>query len=203
MRQEFLTLLARVLVQDRHVAIVGPHGTGKSTLLSNLQPYLEKKFRCIEWLRLANDPSATRCAVRDYLHRLRGLMPLRKSCLVIDGYEQLSWLQRLRLKRLATSKRCGVVITSHADQSGFVTIHRTAWNDQVAERLTAEKLSDLPTTLRTQLFASYLIKVNDLRNHQLNLRELWFMMYDDVERLRKNPRSLSTANAPNCDVCSP
>ncbi len=202
LRDQCFTAMTQAIERFRRIAIIGPHGTGKSTLLNHLQPVLASRFRFIEWLKLSNDPATTRRAVRDFLQRMLDAEPSSSPCIIIDGFEQLNWLERTRLNRLAKRIGLNVVITSHIDQRGFVTVHRTAWNHEISQHLTAEKLSGLPGDIQSMLFASYQSKVNKLQTGSLNLRELWFIMYDEVERLRKVPDSHLPQNASYRDVCS-
>ncbi len=202
LREQCFSAIAQAFERSQRIAIIGPHGTGKSTLLHDLHPELASRFRSIDWLRLTNEPAFTRRLFREFLQSLLRTNASSSRCLVIDGYEQLNWFERMRLKRLASVSRHGVIITSHRDQRGFVTAHRTAWNHEISRRLTAEKLNGLPSNMQSKLLASYLDKVNDQRTGSLNLRELWFMMYDEAERLRKVSGSYSPQNDPYHDACS-
>ncbi len=43
--------------------------------------------------------------------------------MIVDGYEQLGWHARWRLNRLLRRRKCGLLVTSHA-QGRMPTLHR-------------------------------------------------------------------------------
>lgn len=102
-------LLDRLRALDWWGQITGGHGCGKSTLLATLLPALKAAGRDV-----------VRFDLRDGQRRLpvgwHDLSDLRASSqLMIDGYEQLSRYSRWRVRRLCRKRRCGLLVTSHAD----------------------------------------------------------------------------------------
>jgi ABC-type dipeptide/oligopeptide/nickel transport system ATPase subunit len=178
-------------------AIIGPHGTGKSTLLHTLAPQLGAVFPRVEWIRL----SATSNAVQQLWQWRREQVTAATAvaCLVIDGFEQLPWAVRLylawRSRRVAAWRRSDrpiasqpcLLVTAHRPQWGIRTVYRTGWNDAVVKTLTAEKLRDLPeperqTMLRVaEQLADRLAQGEPIDR---NVRDYWFSLYDEYERLR-------------------
>jgi ABC-type cobalamin/Fe3+-siderophores transport system ATPase subunit len=98
-------LLADLAAQGYWGQIVGPHGSGKSTLLAQLVRALRQSGRSValEALRLGQrrppawpPPSGT-------------------NIVAIDGYEQLAWLWRWRVKAWCRRHACGLLVTAHLD----------------------------------------------------------------------------------------
>ena len=90
--------------------IVGPHGAGKSTLLASLLP---------QWYRSFPLSSASRFAAQQR-HLPNGILAASddtasRRLLVIDGFEQLSWWSRRRVRRIWQRRGEGLLVTSHHD----------------------------------------------------------------------------------------
>src|SRR5690606_7920124 len=124
----------------------------------------------------------------------------KADCLVIDGFEQLPWRVR---QRLIWRSRRGVVpwrprnrhvpscpcllVTAHRPQFGVRTVHRTAWNAELVKSLTAEKLCSLPESERQTMLRLAEQRAARLAQGRLvdrNVRDYWFSLYDEYERLR-------------------
>ncbi len=81
-------LVARLATTDWRGEIVGPHGSGKSTLLETLGPHLRAAERGVSAVALRD---GQRRLPADFLRKaLASSHPL----VIVDGYEQLSWLHR-------------------------------------------------------------------------------------------------------------
>lgn len=102
------TLAAKLAKQHWWGAIIGPHGAGKSTLLHTLEPALEV---------------AGRQPVLHTLHQDQRTLSIDRSTaaawnastqVIVDGYEQLSWWGRWRLKSLCRKRGTGLLVTAHA-----------------------------------------------------------------------------------------
>jgi hypothetical protein len=102
------TLLARLERLRYRGAIVGPHGTGKTTLLEDLEkPLAGLGFR-VTHLRL---DSETRRLSRRCLSQLAATLGAR-DFICLDGAEQLGRVRWLMF-RWRTRRAGGVLITSH------------------------------------------------------------------------------------------
>lgn len=149
--------------------IVGPHGSGKSALLATLVPAVECAGR--KPLLIELHDGARRLPV-DVSH-MPGLT--QDSLVIVDGYEQLSYWSRWRLKRFCRRRGIGLVVTSHATV-GLPTLLVTSTSIELARRLVDQLLGDERSRIADdevqRRFAA----------HEGNLREMLFDLYDRYEQ---------------------
>ena len=126
-------LVGRLCEQNWWGQIIGPHGSGKSTLLMALAPALEAAGRTVVSMTIHQGE-----------HRLP---PLERESinaaiqLIIDGYEQLSWWSRRRVKSLCRTSGAGLLVTAHADV-GLPTLHQTQSSETLARAVVSRLLSN-------------------------------------------------------------
>ncbi len=156
--------LVEMLAGNRWIGqIIGPHGSGKSTLLATLIPALTAAGRQVHHIALHQGehrlPRIDRAALNS------------TTQLIIDGYEQLSWWPKRRVKSMCQRNGAGLLITAHADV-GLPTLFQTQPSQQLAQTIVA-KIVPADSTRVT---------ANDI---QLafeatggNLRETLFRLYD-------------------------
>ena len=163
--------LARQVADQPRAAIVGPHGTGKTTLLTVVRPHLEAEApdRC-GWttLRIGERPT-------ELWHTLARLPD--DGTIIIDGYEQLGLVQRLRLIATARRRRIRLLVTAHRPPAMFTVVARTGTSRQIARRLAAILLERFPAQREAMLGA--FDRQWDAANG--NIRQLWATLYDDYE----------------------
>jgi hypothetical protein len=164
--------LSRCLVDHRRGAIVGPHGSGKSTLLCDLQ-------RC-----LASGEAAPR-VVREVLRDRNDATRVERAAaglastdwLLVDGWEQLGWLAKVRV--LARRRRGGprLLVTTHRPPRGFSVVAELATDRRRARALATLLLAEHPA-----LRAPLLERFDQLWPRcEGNLRTLWAAMYESFE----------------------
>jgi uncharacterized MnhB-related membrane protein len=176
------SLVARLHAADGWGEIVGPHGSGKSTLLAAIEPELA----AVGW-------DVARITLRDgqrYLPRwwLQAALSKKRPLVMIDGYEQLSWLSRALVKWRCHNAAAGLLVTSH-EPTRPQTLYRTRVDAELAQSLvstlTAERFSPITAA---DVAASHAC-------HGSNLRELFFALYDRHEALSRTARTALNSSA--------
>ena len=149
--------------------ITGLHGTGKSTLLAALMPALEARGRIVKPVTLA---AGQRSLPRGFLNSVRLTAGLGVA--VVDGVEQLSAWNRLRLKRLCKVYAAGLLVASHRS-AGLPGIYRTTIDVPRAWKV----VEQLQHAFAPRVRISDLVERLTQRNG--NLREALFDLYDLYE----------------------
>jgi predicted ABC-type ATPase len=151
--------------------IIGPHGSGKSTLVATLAPALEAAGRKVVIVALHQGEHRLPA-----LHR-EALAP--SAQIIIDGFEQLSWWSRRQAKSLCRRHGAGLLVTTHSD-SGISTIYETRPTPQLAQALVHHLVRDGGGNVTADdVFAAFAASGG-------NVRETLFKLYD-VYRIREAP----------------
>jgi hypothetical protein len=161
------TLVVQMAAADWRGQIIGPHGSGKSSLLAALRPALEAAGRELEWfaLRLGQRslPANARMAA-DWSATTQ---------IVIDGYEQLGWPARWWIQRAARRQKAGLLVTAHTDV-GLPTLWNTLASEPLAQRIVAELLAGDELIAPEDVSRCY-------QSHGGNVREMLLGLYDLYE----------------------
>ena len=150
--------------------ILGPHGSGKSTLVCSLLKCLAKVRRTCVHVQLSKhqnraafDVAQTRCWNKD-------------TQVIVDGFEVLPWNCKRRLRQACRSRNAGLLITSHRRLRGIPVLFQTEASEGVTQQL-VERL-----TIAGDLYLSE----NDVRTSYAkfngNVRETLFDLYDLYEQ---------------------
>jgi hypothetical protein len=153
--------------------ILGPHGSGKSTLVAALLPALEAAGKSPLLIELHDGQ-------RRLPVRLRSLAQRPETIVIVDGYEQLARWNRYRLKAFCRRRALGLLVTSH-DSVGLPDLYRTTTSPELAERLVHTLLDGRSFPLSSEDLGTRLAA------HGGDLRELLFELYDLYEARREGP----------------
>lgn len=157
------SVIERLRSHDWGGQIIGPHGSGKSTLLAALVPALAAAGRAVISLALHQGERRLPPFDREQL--------TASAQLIIDGYEQLSWWSRWRVRSLCRRASAGLLVTAHAD-AGLPMIYQTQPSEAVAQRVVESLLPSEGAA----------IEAEDIRRAYLaaggNLREMLFRLFD-------------------------
>ncbi|MBM4020888.1 MAG: hypothetical protein FJ284_01335 [Planctomycetes bacterium] len=148
-------------------AIVGPHGTGKSTLLKAIEVALSAGGRSAGHLRLQR----RRDAVSLHAAILRAR---RGATLCVDGWERLGWPEAATARLLARLRGCQLVVTAHR-AVGMPTAVRTGGSLPLLEAI-VDRLPDHGGLIERADLADAFAR------HAGNLRDSLGDLYDRFER---------------------
>jgi hypothetical protein len=164
-------LVARLAQNEWRGAIIGPHGSGKSTLLMTLIPLLQADGFQIHAITLRD---RQRCLPARFLADA----PNERAILIVDGYEQLGWLQRLRLNRFCRTANRGLLVAAHAPVR-LATLIRLAPDEPLVQKLVVQLAKRIPTPITPEdVSASHAC-------YGENVRDVLFDLYDRHEKRRR------------------
>jgi ABC-type hemin transport system ATPase subunit len=148
--------------------IIGPHGSGKSTLMAAIVPALEAAGRKVELRPI-------KANTKDF----DSLPPemTADTQLVMDGYEQLSWWTRRRIEAKCRRHQTGLLITAHRDL-GLPTLLATQPTLSLAQQVVAQLLGPEDQTILLADVAAAWEAAGG------NLRETLFKLYDVYQARR-------------------
>ena len=152
--------------------IVGPHGSGKSALLAALMPAIEHAGRRPLLVELHD---GQRCLPLDLKHTADLDCP---AVLIVDGYEQLGFWQRLRLKRFCRRRGLGLLLTAHAGV-GLPELFQTSVTAELAQQIVERLQRGHPEYVTAEDVAKR------LADRGGNLREMLFDLYDLYQQRRR------------------
>jgi hypothetical protein len=156
-------------------AVIGPHGSGKSTLLAALVPVIEQTGRIVRMVTLHD---GQRRLPADFLESIAGDRP---TIAIVDGFEQLGWWARRRLKFHCHGPHCGLLVSAHVDAGacGLAVLFRTTTSLAVFAHLVEHHLPFHNGLIRPADFAAAFDACHG------NLRNSFFSLYHLFERRRR------------------
>lgn len=179
--EDISNIVARLRQQNWFGQIIGPHGSGKSTLVATLRPALEAAGRDLQLVQLQQ--------IVGRLGRAKGLFSGRRSLeklawrrfsaatqVIIDGYERLGPLARWLVVARCRRRGCGLLVTTHHD-SGLPTIYTMQPRLELALALVRRLLPTTDVIGQDDVESAWQI-------HHGNLREVLFSLYDLFEERR-------------------
>lgn len=173
------TLVGRLKAAQWRGQIVGPHGTGKSSLLYALSDSLASAGRVV--YRFNQHDRQRRLSRED----LRQVDWTDRTLIVVDGYEQLGRWSRLWLDLRCRWSSAGLLVTSHTDV-GLVTLFTTQPSFELFDQLVGRLAAGFPVLLTNDDLRESWSRSPD------NLREALFSLYDRYELHRRRPNSTTT-----------
>ena len=152
--------------------IVGPHGSGKTTLVRSLEARLCQSEVRSELFQLHNRQA--------FLPKVDWATIDRGTLVIIDGYEQLCTWSRWMIRSRCYRNGFGLLVTSHRPVSNLPILFKTSTTIELAEQLVEDLYPNSDLGQHTPpLF----------RKHAGNMREVFFELYDVVQRSRADSQS--------------
>jgi energy-coupling factor transporter ATP-binding protein EcfA2 len=174
-------LLIKLESQNWRGAVVGPHGSGKSTLLESLKPLIATSGRTVLAIALRD---RQRRLPHAFVDSIKSLTPSKNGVTIIDGFEQLGWMDRLFLRNLSRRSSNGLLTTTHRP-TRIPTLIELAPNKALVEQLVVDLCAEVSTPVTSEdVAASHAC-------HGSNVREIFFDLYDRHERKRRASRTRS------------
>ncbi len=177
-----LPSIVKRIKSEKHGQIIGPHGSGKSTLVHTLRKQLANEGHSTPLIELHD---GQRCLTRHHVHLMK---TLGFGTLFVDGYEQLGLRSRWRLGRWQKKCGCGLVITTHKRVPLPVFCEIVSAENspnsatlflRLAEQLQLHSEFKLPQHVISDCF-------NDCHG---NYRDSFFALYDQWQRLAHQANS--------------
>ena len=167
--------------------IVGPHGSGKSTLIESLVVPLRRGGRKVVRYGYTN-MSCNKQGVgtlamfaRDgtdstFFSRGDGVVWDRDTQVIVDGFERLSLYQRLEVYVHCLYQGAGLLVTSHRRTFALPVLYRTQGDLAIAWKIVEYLAADYAMNP-----ISYQDVSQSFQDHRGNMRELFFSLYDLYE----------------------
>jgi hypothetical protein len=174
------SLLEKLAAQNWWGAVVGPHGSGKTTLFKTLKPALSAKGHRVHEIALRD---GQRRLPQDSMREVG-----RATIVMVDGYEQLGWFARANLRRRCRRLGVGLVVATHLPVE-IPTLIRLAPSVALVQQL----VSELSLRVSTKIASEDVVASH--ASHGSNVREIFFDLYDRHERLRRTARTGALSRA--------
>lgn len=152
--------------------IIGPHGSGKSTLVETLKPSIPREIHGVT------------LHVKDNKREIFSSLMEKVTCLgeehllVLDGFEQLSPGQRKEMVQVCCQRKVGMLVTAHEDL-GLPTLFQVSPVKEVLHRVVQRLLSESAIKIPQEVIDAAFLK------YQPDLREALFSLYDQYERMSR------------------
>jgi len=161
-------LVRRLRQDDWRGEIIGPHGSGKSTLVAALMPAIEDAGRKTTLIGLHDGQRCLGVELK------RSTEIDASTVLIVDGYEQLGHASRFRLRRFCRRRGIGLLVTAHLSV-GLPELFHTATSLELAQQVVAQILGKQSTLVTAEDVAERFSR------HDGDLRETLFDLYDLYE----------------------
>jgi ABC-type transport system involved in cytochrome c biogenesis ATPase subunit len=145
--------------------IIGPHGIGKSTLLATLIEPLKERGRQPVQIALHDGQRTLGVELSQYISGKQAIV------VIVDGYEQLSWWSRLKLKHLCSRHNWGLLVTAHANV-GLPTICEVQSDQATVQQLARDLQRSVECLVSDADVAA------EFQRQGGNVRETLFGLYD-------------------------
>ena len=176
--QRVLKLVAELLSsRAKRFCIVGPHGTGKSTLMVQIMNSGQVARVPHARVQLSSED-------RNTAEMWRLQKQIDRGVFAVDGYEQLSWFCKLKLVLATWRSGQRLIVTAHEPPLGFRVIHQTSRTEATDAHIVHSLLRD-SSGKANELLASSFWRASRQRHGQ-NLRESLFDAYDWFEENYRN-----------------
>ena len=175
-------VLFRLYDVDNRAIICGPHGSGKSTILSHLASVAQREGLKVHCLRIRSWIDAIR------VMRVFATINPKQSLVSVDSWELLGFLGWF-LCQFADFRGLCVVVTVHERPwwNNWPVLLNTKADDKTFRLLVHELMAKYAGSKTIEFSGAMLRDV--FQRHSGNLREGFFELYDHYERQSRIPFS--------------
>jgi energy-coupling factor transporter ATP-binding protein EcfA2 len=166
-------------IPTRRAAIVGPHGSGKSSLLETMRKSIPSQY-AVDAHRLSSE--STR---RDRTGARWELASQRwgtQTIVIVDGFEQVGWWAQYRLRQLVRNHESRLLITTHSPIRRFPLLwmtQRAVDDDDYVLRQLLIGYDDSDKSTKITEIDEAMIRWREVRlRHPTDMREALMEMYD-------------------------
>ncbi len=166
---------------DYRSQIVGGHGTGKTTFLVDFVRFLLEKGHAVNHFSLHD---GQKFLSHEFWERQISLVsqfkigtPAKPPLAVVDGYEQLAWTQKMRLRRICRKGVAGLLITTHKPAWSMPVLVKTGPTVETLLAVVAYLFRDSPDLEPPDPALCHSL----FERHRGNIRNALFELYDHYE----------------------
>jgi len=171
--QSIDSLLAQLESNHWWGEIVGPHGSGKSTLVAALVPALDAVGRqVVRYVLTPDGGDRPECLAPAGAYAFLAERPLGPSSqLILDGYERVSWWWRRRIQVLCRKRGAGLLVTAH-QSLGLPPLIAIEPTEQLAQQIVQSLLPNGDSIITPADVSTAFAQTDG------NLRETLFALFD-------------------------
>ena len=182
MEEGWLDELAAVLIQQNgNGQIVGPHGVGKTTLSFELERRVARLNDTRTPFRFVRKIISPQQTIRSGHQSASFESSPQKTVLVLDGFERLSWFQRVALVKACQRKQIGLLLTTHRAVWGVPKLVSLKPDQDRFESVVKELTCDCEFQISRECLAEI------FANNNGNIHESLMSCYDEFEANRAKP----------------
>lgn len=170
-------LSKKLLTSQTTCQIVGPHGSGKTSLTIEIAKRLSDKSVRSRWITFRRESwfSSPQSKQEDYLPGQPPSASVDREILFIDGIESLGFFSRYVVLRRLKTKRVQLVLTTHQKLAGYDVLTTLHPKLEMFRKLAKQLHSSTDPTWQAKVDAAFEKSNGDFR-------EAFFLLYDQIEQ---------------------
>lgn len=174
--ESFDHLIARLRSSDWLGEVTGDHGTGKSTFVKTLIPFIQSAGRIVHFIQIQPGESRLPATDRD-TNSWDG-----DTQIIVDGFDQVVAKDRKALESACRQRRSGLLVTTHKP-TGLPTLFRTSPDVEILKVIVRDLQAETDRrVLDADVEASFMAKTGSIREALFDLYDLYEQRRQPAER---------------------